>query len=261
MTANKDLTLNTSKKTSAHVGWNIAVVGSFILLVYLPTKDFFLVKQGGVRDYFDLLNLLPVGIGYTLMITLLGSVSAIAVGFLVALGKMSRIKPVQVVASLYTEILRGVPLLVLLFYIYYALGEFFHIPALAAAVMGFGFCYGAYMADIFRAGIEAIPKEQAEAARSLGMTSRQAMIKIVLPQAMRTILPAIGNQTLGMLKDTSLVSVLAISDVLRVGNEFATKHFNYFETYTYIAIVYLFLTLLMSRLVLHLEMKIKNSAS
>lgn len=254
MNANKDLTSN--KRTSAHLAWNIAVVGSFVLLVYLPANDLFFV-EAGPRDYLDLLPLLPVGIGYTLMVTLLGSVSAITVGFLVALGKMSRIKPMQVTASFYTEILRGVPLLVLLFYIYYALGEFLHIPALAAAVMGFGFCYGAYMADIFRAGIEAIPKEQAEAARSLGMTPRQAMVKIILPQAMRTILPAIGNQTLGMLKDTSLVSVLAISDILRVGNEFATKHFNYFETYSYIAILYLFLTLLMSRGVLHLETRMK----
>jgi len=142
---------------------------------------------------------------------------------------------------------------VLLFYIYYALGEFLSIPKLAAAVVGFGFSYGAYMADVFRAGVEAIPKEQAEAARSLGMNPRQTLFKIILPQALRTIIPAIGNQTLGMLKDTSLVSVLAISDILRVANEYATKHFNYFETYTYIALTYLMLTLLMSRLVAWLE--------
>ena len=103
------------------------------------------------------------------------------------------------------------------------------------------------------AGIEAVPKEQGEAARSLGMNEKQAMFQIILPQALRTIIPAIGNQTLGMLKDTSLVSVLAISDILRVGNEYATKHFNYFETYTYVALTYLLLTLLLSRLVQNLE--------
>jgi len=140
-----------------------------------------------------------------------------------------------------------------LFYIYYALGEFFSIHKLAAAVLGFGFCYGAYMADVIRAGVEAIPKEQGEAARSLGMNERQAMFQIILPQAMRTIVPAIGNQTLGMLKDTSLVSVLAISDILRVANEYATRHFNYFETYTYIALTYLALTLLLSKGVTWLE--------
>lgn len=226
---------------------------SFFFLIYLPSHE---TAREGAGDYLTLLKLLPVGIGYTLGITLLGSAAAISVGLLVGLGKLSRFQTVQIAASFYTEILRGVPLLVLLFYIYYALGEFFHISALTSAVLGFGFCYGAYMSDVFRAGIESIPKEQREAARSLGMSPRQATLKIILPQAMRTIIPAIGNQTLGMLKDTSLVSVLAISDVLRVGNEYATKHFNYFQTYTYIALTYLLLTLLLSRLVMYLEQRI-----
>lgn len=233
-------------------GWNAAVILSFAFLIYLPAREAFLITpvEGG---YLALLKLLPTGIAYTLGVTLMGSAAAIAVGLLVGLAKLSRNKWIQRAASFYTEILRGIPLLVLLFYIYYALGEFFSIHKLAAAVMGFGFCYGAYMADVFRAGVEAIPKEQGEAARSLGMNERQAMFQIILPQAMRTIVPAIGNQTLGMLKDTSLVSVLAISDILRVANEFATRHFNYFETYTYIALTYLALTLLLARGVAHLE--------
>jgi polar amino acid transport system permease protein len=85
------------------------------------------------------------------------------------------------------------------------------------------------------------------------MNEKQAMFQVILPQALRTIIPAIGNQTLGMLKDTSLVSVLAISDILRVGNDYATKHFNYFETYTYVALTYLLLTLLLARGVQNLE--------
>lgn len=241
-----------NKQTSSRAAWNLLVLASFVLLVYLPAEDAFSHREG-TGDYLTLLKLLPTGIGYTLEITFLGSATAIAVGFVVGVAKLSRLAGVKLAASIYTETLRGIPLLVLLFYIYYALGEFFRIPALAAAVMGFGFCYGAYMADIFRAGIQAIPKEQVEAARGLGMNPRQAMFKIILPQASRTIIPAVGNQTLGMLKDTSLVSILAISDILRVGNEYATKHFNYFETYTYIALVYLALTLLMSRFVAWLE--------
>ena len=234
------------------MAWNLAVVLSFVLLVYLPGQEMFAAGDAR-KGYLDLLRFLPTGIFYTLLVTLLGSAAAVAVGLLVAFGKMAASRPLRVAASFYTEILRGVPLLVLLFYIYYALGEFVKIPALAAAVLGFGFCYGAYMADVFRAGIESIPREQGEAARSLGMTEREAMFRIILPQAMRTIVPAVGNQALGMLKDTSLVSVLAISDILRVGNEYATKHFNYFETYSYIAVTYLALTLLMSRFVLYLE--------
>ncbi|MDH5763816.1 MAG: amino acid ABC transporter permease [Nitrospinota bacterium] len=240
--------------TMTHWGWNAAVLLSFAFLVYLPAQEVFLAREveGG---YLALLKLLPTGIAYTLGVTILGSAAAIAVGLGVGLAKLSRNKAVLMAASLYTEILRGIPLLVLLFYIYYALGEFFSIPKLAAAVAGFGFCYGAYMADVFRAGVEAIPREQGEAARTLGMNERQAMFQIILPQAMRTIVPAVGNQTLGMLKDTSLVSVLAISDILRVANEYATRHFNYFETYTYIALTYLALTLLLAKGVAWLEQR------
>jgi polar amino acid transport system permease protein len=243
----------------SHWAWNIVVAASFLLLVYLPANDAFL-PDPAERDYLRLLPFLPKGIFYTLIVTLLGSLSAIVVGFLVGLGKLYLGPLARTFLSIYTEVLRGVPLLVLLFYIYYALGEFFHMPALLAAVIGFGLCYGAYMADVFRAGIESVPREQGEAARSLGMTPSQALFQIVLPQAMRTLIPAIGNQTLGMLKDTSLVSVLAISDILRVGNEHATKHFNYFETYTYVALTYLLLTLLMSRLVLHMEQRYRSPA-
>ena len=232
--------------------WNIAVLASIFFLVYLPSKESFSTsdQSGG---YLELLLLLPAGIYYTLLVTLLGSFTAILVGLLVGLGKLSKNPAIRITVSFYIEILRGIPLLVLLFYIYYALGEFIHIPPLVAAVTGFGFSYGAYMADVFRSGIEAVPKEQAEVARSLGMNEKETLTKIVLPQAMRTIIPAIGNQTLGMLKDTSLVAVLAISDILRVGNEYATKHFNFFETYTYVALTYLLLTLLLSQLVHKLE--------
>lgn len=242
--------MNTQK--TQRLAWNIAVGVSFIFLIYLPAGDVFKTKEVS-GNYLDLIRLLPAGIGYTLLVTTFGSLAAIATGLMVGLGKLSKNRNILAIASLYTEILRGVPLLVLLFYIYYALGEIFHIPAVTAAIIGFGFSYGAYMADVFRAGVENIPKEQAEAARSLGMSPVEVMLQIIIPQAMRTIIPAVGNQTLGMLKDTSLVSVLAISDILRIGNEYATKHFNYFETYTYIALTYLILTLIMSRFVAYLE--------
>jgi polar amino acid transport system permease protein len=241
-----------SRINTQNWAWNIAVLMSFAFLFYLPAHETLITKEQS-GSYAELFLLLPSGVFYTLLVTLLGSTSAIIVGFLVGLGKLSTNRFIYVLVSLYTEVLRGIPLLVLLFYIYYALGEFIHMPALVAAVAGFGFSYGAYMADVFRAGIEAVSKAQGEAARSLGMNEKQAMFQVILPQAMRTIIPAIGNQTLGMLKDTSLVSVLAISDILRVGNEYATKHFNYFETYTYVALTYLLLTLVLSRGVQKLE--------
>ena len=248
----KKILSNSEKFNSQKLAWNIAVLGSIFFLIYLPSKESF-SKSAPSSGYLDILSLLPAGIYYTLLVTLLGSIAAVLVGLLAGIGKLSKNPVIRIPVSFYIEILRGIPLLVLLFYIYYALGEFIHIPPLVAAVVGFAFSYGAYMADVFRSGIEAVPKEQAEVARSLGMNEKQALTQIVLPQAMRTIIPAIGNQTLGMLKDTSLVSVLAISDILRVGNEYATKHFNFFETYTYVALTYLLLTLLLSRLVHKLE--------
>ncbi len=238
--------------TAQNKAWNILFFGSLFFLIVLPLRDYHSISEG--PGYFwKLTQVLPSGIAYTALVTFSGSAVAIAVGLLVGLGKLSKNKIFVTGASLYTEALRGIPLLVLLFYVYYALGEYIQVPALGAAILSFGFCYGAYMADVFRAGIEAIPPEQLEAARSLGLNYKQAMRKIVLPQAMRTIIPSIGTQTLGMLKDTSLVSVLAIADILRIGNEFAAKNFNYFETYTFVALTYLFLTLLMARAVSYLE--------
>ena len=237
---------NETTRGVSGLAWNLVVIISFVLLVYLPAEDA-LMQREVPGSYLGLLKLLPIGVLYTLGVTLAGSLSAILVGLIVAFGKISESRFLRLTASLYTETLRGIPLLVFLFYIYYALGEIFQVPKLVAAVVGFGLSYGAYMADVFRAGIEAVPKEQGEAARSLGMNPQQAMFQVILPQALRTIVPAIGNQTLGMLKDTSLVSVLAISDILRVANQYAATHFNYFETYTYIALTYLLLTLLMSK--------------
>jgi len=117
-------------------------------------------------------------------------------------------------------------------------------------------CYGAYMGEIFRAGIQSIPKGQTEAARSLGMTPAQSMYHVILPQAVKTILPPVGNEFVALLKDSSLVSILAVADLLRRGREFASQSFTYFETYTMVALVYLMITLFFSKLISHMEEKI-----
>jgi polar amino acid transport system permease protein len=154
-------------------------------------------------------------------------------------------------------VVRGIPLLVQLFYIYYALGRFVRVPDMVAAVIAMSFCYGAYMGEVFRAGIASIDRGQTEAARSLGFNPTQTMFYVVLPQAWRTILPPVGNEFIALLKDTSLVSILAVADLLRRGREFASESFLYFETYTMIALVYLLITLLLSKLVSIMEEKLK----
>jgi polar amino acid transport system permease protein len=118
-----------------------------------------------------------------------------------------------------------------------------------AAVISMSFCYGAYMGEIFRAGIQAVPKGQMEAALALGMSRTQAIWRVILPQTIKIILPPIGNEFIALLKDSSLVSILAISDLLRRGREFAAVKFQYFESYSMVALVYLVLTLFLSRLV------------
>lgn len=128
---------------------------------------------------------------------------------------------------------------------------------IVTAIIAITVCYGAYMSEIVRAGIQSVPKGQMEAARSLGMSHFQAMRFIVLPQAFRVILPPIGNELIMLLKDSSLVSVVAVADLTRRGREFMSAHFNPIETWTMVALLYLVMTLLATRLVSYIEKKTK----
>ena len=112
--------------------------------------------------------------------------------------------------------------------------------------------------EVFRAGIESIDKGQTEAARSLGFNRRQTMTLVILPQAWRTILPPVGNEFIALLKDTSLVSILGVADLLRRGREFASESFEYFETFTMVAVVYLIITLILSKLVSFMEERLSH---
>jgi polar amino acid transport system permease protein len=203
--------------------------------------------------YLRILKFLPDGILVTFEVTFSAIVLALLLGLVTGIGRISRNRIVNVIASTYVEVVRGIPLLVQLFYIYYALGRFVRVPDMAAAIIAMSFCYGAYMGEVFRAGIESIDKGQTEAARSLGFNATQTMMYVILPQAWRTILPPVGNEFIALLKDTSLVSILAVADLLRRGREFAAESFAYFETYTMIALVYLLITLILSKLVSILE--------
>jgi polar amino acid transport system permease protein len=121
------------------------------------------------------------------------------------------------------------------------------------AIFGLTFCYGAYMSEIYRAGIQSIQKGQMEAARSLGMTHFQAMRYVVIPQAIRVILPPVGNEFISMLKDSSLVSVVAVADMTRRGREFMAANFIPIQTWVMIALLYLVLTLFSARVVTWIE--------
>lgn len=206
--------------------------------------------------YWRILSFLPDGIWVTFQVTVYSMGLALLFGLIAGLGRLSRNKLVNLIASTYVEVIRGIPLLVQLFYIYYALGRFLRVPDLLSAVIAMSVCYGAYMGEIFRAGIQSIPTGQTEAARSLGFNNRQTMFLVILPQAWRTILPPIGNEFIMLIKDTSLVSIIAVADILRRGREFASESFLYFETYTMIALVYLVITLILSKGVAMMERRL-----
>lgn len=197
--------------------------------------------------YLDIIKFLPDGLLVTFEVTILSLLCTLPIGLITGLGRISHNRFFNLAASTYVEIIRGIPLLVQLFYIYYALGRVIQVPPIVSAVIAISFCYGAYMGEVFRAGILSVPKGQTEAARSLGFSQGQTMRLVVLPQALRTILPPVGNECIAMLKDTSLVSIIAVADLLRRGREFASTSFDYFETYTVIALVYLLITLLLSK--------------
>ncbi len=221
--------------------WRLSFIGAVLALLYLVLFH--------PEPYLRIVKFIPDGILVTFEVTLASISLSLVIGLITGLGRISRNKYINLVASTYVEVVRGIPLLVQLFYLYYALGQFVLVPDILAAVLAMSFCYGAYMGEVFRAGIEAIDPGQREASMSLGFNSRQTMFYVILPQAMRTILPPVGNEFIALLKDTSLVSILAVSDLLRRGREFASESFMYFETYTMIAIVYLIITLILSKLV------------
>ncbi|QEN07383.1 amino acid ABC transporter permease [Oceanispirochaeta crateris] len=225
--------------------WQITFFGAILILILLPVLK--------PDPYWRILKFLPDGIFITFQVTFMAIVCATFIGLLTGLGQISRSVLFNRIATIYVELIRGIPLLVQLFYIYFALGKFLNIQGMVAAVIAMAVCYGAYMGEIFRAGIQSIPRGQMEAAIALGMSRGQAIRLIILPQTMRVILPAIGNEFIALLKDSSLVSVLAISDLLRRGREFASTSFLYFESYTMVALVYLVFTLFLSRLVAMME--------
>ncbi len=239
------LVLPEPRKNSVVNAWSLSLVGALTALTVLCT--FF------PDPYLEILKFVPGGLLITFEVTVLAICCAIPLGLITGLGRLSHNKVINLVASTYVEVIRGIPLLVQIFYIYYALAKFLQVSGLTSAVIAISFCYGAYMGEVFRAGIMAVSKGQTEASRSLGFNKVQTMLYVVLPQALRTIVPPVGNECIAMLKDTSLVSVMAMPDLMQHGRSFAAKTYLYFETYTMIALIYLIITLLLSKAVSILE--------
>jgi polar amino acid transport system permease protein len=237
----------------------------WLVIVVVATVVFLAAFRPNFRSIFLFVQ---DGLRVTVVVTIVSYLIMLVVGMFGGLGRMSKNPVIYGVSSLYVELVRGVPLMVQLIWWYFAFpiviqgfGKAIHFSPLATyqgnpilmAILGLVFCYGAYMSEIFRAGIQSIPKGQMEAARSLGMNYIQAMRHIILPQAFRVILPPVGNEFISLLKDSSLVSAVAVADLTRRGREYMSIHFNPIETWTMVALIYLVMTLFSARLVAWLE--------
>ena len=188
-------------------------------------------------------------------------VLAVVVGLIAALARLQRFKAISFLAAAFIDFFRAVPLLVLLIWLYYGLSLVLNINlnAFQAGVLGLGLLYAAFLAEIFRSGIQAIPNGQREAASTLGMTRWQTSRHVILPQAIRIVIPAIANNFIGVLKDATLVSILGLNEIMRTAQTIVVTTFRPFEIYTFVALVYVVIVLIFSRLVRILERRVPVS--
>lgn len=214
-----------------------------------------------------------IGAKNTVLLALLAVVIGVLIGMLLAVCRISKNRPVRFLATAYVEFIRGTPLLVQLFIIYYGLQtigiRFPDVPAISgilginfgdfmAGVITMGINSGAYVCEIFRAGIQSIDKGQSEAARSLGLSYPKTLIYVVIPQAIRNVLPALGNEFVVVIKESSIVSIIGIADLMYKANTVRGNTFQPFEPLLVAALVYFVLTFPLSKLLAHIEKRMRS---
>ena len=186
------------------------------------------------------------GLWVTLKISFFAAILTFIIGTIVAFMKLSSYQFLKDIATVYITIVRGTPLLVQIFLFYFIVANIFELDRFVAGVLALGIFFGAYMAEILRGAIQSIDKGQLEAANSLGITKFQAMRYIILPQAFKRALPTLVGEMIALIKDSSLVSVISITDLTKVGKEIVANTFSPFETWIVIALVYLSITSVLS---------------
>jgi polar amino acid transport system permease protein len=222
-----------------------------ILLLAAVGISISVLSSESSRENFSFLS---QGIVLTLQISVLSYAIAMVIGFLAGLGRVSTNPILHAIATLYVEVLRGIPVLVVILYVAFVLGPTIGISSnFWRAVIALALSYGAYLAEIYRSGIEAIPQGQREASRALGLSGFQTTSLIVMPQAFRIILPPLGNDFIALLKDSSLASVIGLSELTQQTRFYVSRTFDTFGGWTMAAILYLSLTLVLSLCVRLLE--------
>ena len=230
-----------------------------------------------VEEYSRVLNILQRGIWVTIYVTLVSYTLACLMGLGLALAGLSRWLIVRQVARFYVEIVRGIPIIVLLLYVAFVLAPAMVVSwnwaaqslgfdpirtrdftLLWRAVIALTIAYSSFLAEVFRAGLQSVDEGQSEAAEALGLSRWHRFRFIVFPQALRTILPPLGNDFVAMVKDSSLVSVLGVTDVTQLGKITAAGNFRYFETYNVVALVYLTITITLSLALRRFEKRMRE---
>lgn len=227
--------------------------------------------------YAQVLGTLSKGIGVTIFVTLVGFTIASAIGLLLAVGSLSRFLFFRQISRFYIEIVRGIPIIVLLLYVAFVLAPMMvsgwnyittslgfdpirnrDFTLMWRAIIALTIGYSAFIAEVFRAGIQSVDIGQIEAAKTLGLSGWQRFRLIIFPQAIRTIMPPLGNDFIAMIKDSSLVSVLGVLDITQLGKVTAAGNFRYFETYNVVALIYLIMTVTLSLMLRRLERKMRK---
>lgn len=244
--------------------WLVALAALGLWLFWLVLSD---------PVYTQVLRTLAKGIWVTLWVTAVAFAAAAALGLGLALAAGSRWIVLRQAARFYVEVIRGVPILVLLLYVAFVVAPALvwawngtglpeirtrDVPLIWRAVAALTVAYSAFLAEVFRAGLQSVETGQVEAAEALGLSGWLRFRLIVLPQAFRTILPPLGNDFVAMVKDSSLVSVLGVTDVTQLGKVTAAGNFRYFETYNVVALIYLTLTVGLSLLLRRIEQRLRR---
>jgi polar amino acid transport system permease protein len=257
------------KRQGRDFPWWLVIVG--LTVVWL----FYEVLANDI--YSQALNTLSKGVWVTIYVTVIGYSGAAVLGLMLALAGLSRFVVLRQAARLYIEVVRGIPIIVLLLYVAFVVAPAMvagwnwltgplgfdpvrtrDFPLIARAIVALIIAYSSFLAEVFRAGLQSVDKGQIEAAEALGLNGWHRFRHIVFPQAFRTILPPLGNDFVAMVKDSSLVSVLGVTDITQLGKVTAAGNFRYFETYNIVALLYLTMTITLSLGLRHIETRLRT---
>ncbi len=198
------------------------------------------------------------GLQVTIQLTLLSIVFGLALGLILALGKVYGVKPIRWLCTAFIEVIRGTPLLVQIFIFYFGLPPYgIRLSPLEAAVLAFSVNSGAYQAEYLRGAIQSIPSGQMQAALSMGMTRWQGIISIIMPQALRRVIPPWTNEFIYLLKYTSLAYIIGTQEIMAQARFVASRNYEYFQTYLFAALIYLVVVLVFSELFSWLERRVR----